>query len=155
MVSQHITTNLFQVQVRVDDQSTYPHHMSTGFVSRGVDMGASAPCIYYKRQKSRLLSIRTCWLCVFGTDCDTHTHPVKSVHFLKQEHIGIPSHTMCFRRFCRPHNLHHKVSVGSDPVKQRHYGHPDLMNKQCPDEWGTVSRRQWRLSDLDHHNISQ
>ena len=46
MVSQHITTNLFQVQVRVDDQSTYPHHMSTGFVSRGVDMGASA--IYFE-----------------------------------------------------------------------------------------------------------
>ena len=42
MVSQHITTNLFQEQVRADDQSTYPHHMSTGFVSRGVDMGASA-----------------------------------------------------------------------------------------------------------------
>ena len=27
----------------MDDQSTYPHHMSTGFVSKGVDMGASAP----------------------------------------------------------------------------------------------------------------
>ena len=33
------------MQVRVDDQSTYPHRMSTGFVSRGVDMGASAPCM--------------------------------------------------------------------------------------------------------------
>ena len=49
MVSQHITTHLFQVQVRVDDQSTYPHHMSTGFVSRGVDMGASAPCCFMQK----------------------------------------------------------------------------------------------------------
>ena len=61
-------------QVRRSDQLRYPIH-NRSFIAHGRFMNAVCPCIYYKRQKSRLLSIRTCWLCVFGTDCDTHKPP--------------------------------------------------------------------------------
>ena len=37
--------------------------------------GPRAPCIYYKRQQPRLLSIRTCWLlCLWNRLWHTHTH---------------------------------------------------------------------------------
>ena len=42
---QRVTTGKFiEMQVRAGDQAAYPHHMPAGFVSRGADMGASAPC---------------------------------------------------------------------------------------------------------------
>ena len=77
MVSNKSQPISFKKQVRVDDQSTYPHHMSTGFVSRGVDMGAFAPC---SSLYDELLGTIVCWLWVFGTDFDTHTHMTPHVN---------------------------------------------------------------------------
>ena len=82
MVSNKSQPISFKKQVRVDDQSTYPHHMSTGFVSRGVDMGASAPC---SSLYNELLGTIVCWLWVFGADFDTHRSPTVGDSFSNYE----------------------------------------------------------------------
>ena len=60
-------------QVRRSDQLRYPIH-NRSFIAHGRLWMPCAPASTIKDKKPRLLSIRTCWLCVFGTDCDTHTH---------------------------------------------------------------------------------
>ena len=86
MVSNKSQPIPFKMQVRVDDQSTYPHHMSTGYVSRGVDMGASAPC---SSLYNKLLGTIVCWLWVFGTDFDTHRSPTVGDSFSNYEVVFI------------------------------------------------------------------
>ena len=54
-----------------DGASTTKH----SFVSQRLLDGRWPPASTIKDKKPRLLSIRTCWLCVFGTDCDTHKPP--------------------------------------------------------------------------------
>ena len=75
-------------QVRRSDQLRYPIH-NRSFIAHGRLWMPCAPASTIKDKKPRLLSIRTCWLCVFGTDCDTHTHtPQKSKILINDAKFG-------------------------------------------------------------------
>ena len=139
-----------------DGASTTKH----SFVSQRLLDGRWPPASTIKDKKPRLLSIRTCWLCVFGTDCDTHTHKflentansktwTDSCRIEKRHH----SPYGCFLKWWYPQNTPKWSFLVGKPmvVGYHHFRKPPYIQTFCdvvPRQEGGISNWQITRSSL-------